>query len=439
MKKQNKKVMKKAIKKAKKNKFVVFLFVIVVIGILVLGGMSYVKLSKVSKGLASIDTKFDSIPTKVSEPIDFFIPEVSGASFSWTYDKNYFPSENEIKQPTYLEGNKKTTITLNMEMKLNVVDKIVDKLLKIGLDGKNWTKEITILALPATDEDIVNEYLSSFNIPGNVYKDLTLRTSSIQVEGLTISWESNNPTVITNNGVIVGNGSAKLTANITLNGVTKTKEFTVEVKDIEDIVVCDYDFSDYSDSTYTNTDNYLEIEMRGTKSQDGAVITRSKSDGSEQGIILTKEIKEVKSIEFSYSYYGSSIRNSYTKNSYIEFFISYDNENYSSIQQETLNDSNIHIFRCDLDSPGGYLKVVVSTEYSESFIAIDDLVITRGFISSDVEEALIKELPTKLTESSVKGSILPFSISKISSKIGKEEPKSPLISKRAVNNKFLIE
>ena len=144
-----------------------------------------------------------------------------------------------------------------------------------------------------------------------------LRTASVAVDGLTIVWTSNNYNVILDDGTVVAPGKAKLTATITLGEVTKTKEFDIEIKAIEDITVIDTDFSDYSDSSYVNSDNYLGLTLNGCKSQDGMVVTRSKSDGSEQGIIITKEIKNAKAISFSYSYLDTT--KNYTKNSFVEF------------------------------------------------------------------------------------------------------------------------
>ena len=393
-KKSTKKVSKKVVKKAKKNKFFGFIIFVLIVAALVLGGMSYVKLNKISKSFDDIDTKFETIPAKTDAPIDFFD---AGDGFVWTYDKNYFPNDGEINRPLYSEGNKKTTITLKYEGNLNPIDKIVDNLLKTGISTKTWTKDVTILALLPTDNDKVNDYYEVINLPNTIYNSMTLRTSSASVDGLTISWSSNNHSVILDDGTVVGVGSAKLTATITLGDITKTKEFNVEVKDTSDIVVYDCDFTDYSDSSYVNSDNYLGLTLNGCKSADGVVVTRSKSDGTEQGVIITKEIKNAKSISFGYSYLDTT--KNYTKNSFVELFYSSDNEIFVSLKKETLSDALKHDFEYNIDNLSGYFKIVVSTEYSESLITIDDLKIERFFNSDDVSSALIKELPTKISSS----------------------------------------
>ena len=230
-----------------------------------------------------------------------------------------------------------------------------------------------------------------------IYNNMTLRTNSVAVDGLTISWSSNNHNVILDDGTVVAPGSAKLTATITLGDITKTKEFNIEIKDIEDITVYDCDFSDYSDNSYVNSDNYLGLTLNGCKSQDGFIVTRSKSDGSEQGIIITKEIKNAKSVSFSYSYLDTT--KNYTKNSFVELFYSSDNETFNSLKKETLSDNLKHDFEYDVDNLSGFFKIVISTEYSESLIIIDDLKIERFFNSDDVISALIKTLPTKISSS----------------------------------------
>ena len=394
MKKSTKKVSKKVVKKAKKNKFLGFILFVLIVGALVLGGLSYVKLNKLAKSFDSVDTKFNAIPNKVDTSIDFFD---AGDGFTWVYDKTYFPGDGKVNQPLYSEGNKKTTITLKYDAALNPIDKIVDNLLKMGLSDKSWTKDITVLALPATPLDLVNEYSGEINLPNTIYNSMMLRTASVAVDGLTIVWTSNNHNVILDDGTVVAPGKAKLTATITLGEVTKTKEFDIEIKAIEDITVIDTDFSDYSDSSYVNSDNYLGLTLNGCKSQDGMVVTRSKSDGSEQGIIITKEIKNAKAISFSYSYLDTT--KNYTKNSFVELFHSSDNENYSSLKKETLSDAQKHDFEYDINNLSGFFKIVVSTEYSESLIIIDDLRIERSFNSDDVISALIKTLPTKISSS----------------------------------------
>ncbi|MBO4667518.1 MAG: MBL fold metallo-hydrolase [Bacilli bacterium] len=395
-----KKTAKKVVKKAKKNKFLGFLLFVIIVGFLVLGGMSYVKLNKIGKALDAVDDKFDAIPSVVDSPIEFFSPDISGVKFSWEVDKNYFPTLVELSRPSYSDGDKTTTITLKGEVELNVIDGIVDKLLNTGLSNLEWKKNIKIISLPATDLDLLNEYKDDLNLPSVVHENTSLRLSSVACDGATITWETSNPLVMTSSGEITGFGSCTLTATITKGSDVITKTFDITTKEMEDIVEVDYDFDGYSDSTYQNTDSYLDIELIGAKSGTNNAIFRVKSD-SEEGLVNTKYYENIKEVKFNYSYTSSSAdKDNYTKNSYVELLVSNDKENYVSLKKETLSDKNVHNFKYEFDDAlSGYLQIKLTTEYgSDYFIGFDELYISRSFGSNDVIEALKKEIPTKVNK-----------------------------------------
>ena len=392
-----KKVAKKVVKKAKKNKFLGFLLFIVIIGVLVLGGLSYVKLNKVNKSLASVDEKFDAIPNEISSPVDFFSIDVSGASFSWVLDKTYFPTTEELKRPTYTEGNKTTTITLKCVVEMNAIDKILDNILKLGLDEKTWSKNVKILALEATDKEIVEEYASKISLPDVIYANVGLRTSTVMYDGVSLSWESRNPLIMTNEGVVTGTGECELVCTITKGSETVSRVLNITVASaLSEYEIINTSFEDYNDSTYTNVDSFQGLELINSLSKDGYATFRVKKD-TDDGIINTLSYENLKEIKFSYTYTGSSGgKDTYTKNSYVELLISDDQENYTSLKKETLSDALIHDFSFDLTGKSGYLQVKITTEYSESYIAITDFLLTRYYGASDVKEALLKDIPSKV-------------------------------------------
>ena len=387
---------KKVVKKAKKNKFLSFLIIVIIIGVLVLGGMSYMKLSKINNNLAKVN--LDNIPSEISSPVDFTLPSVDGVEFSWNVSSEFFPTLVEVKRPTHSEGTKGTTIVLNATIKLNVIDKIVDNILKFGLANKSWNKNVKVLALEATDKELVVEYSETISLPNTVYTDLQLRTESVACEGVTITWETNNPLIITCDGKKTGLGAAILTATIKKGTEEVKKEFSVTTALASDIVVIDYEFDDYKDSTYVNTDSYYDITIEGGMAKEDGITFKAKSDGSSQGVILTNKINNITKVKFTYKYGASSKKDNYTKNSFVELFYSNDGETFESLKKETLADSNTHDFSCDVAFLSGYLKVVVTTEYAESYIVVDELYVSRAFSSSDVEEALKQSLPTKVSK-----------------------------------------
>ena len=392
-----KKKAKKVVKKAKKNKFLSFLIFVAIIAVLVLGGLSYVKLNKVNNSLSDIDKKFNEIPSEISSPVDFFSSEVSGVSFSWVLDKAYFPSEEELIRPTYTEGNKTTTITLKCVVEMNAIDKIVDKLLKIGLEEKAWSKNVKIIALPATDKEIAEECASAISLPSTIYANVGLRTSTVMYDGVSISWESRNPLIMTSEGVVTGTGECELVCKIQKGSEVVERVLNVTVaNDLGEYVLVDTSFDDYSDSTYTNVDSYLDLELTNSLSKDSYATFRVKKD-TDDGLINTLYYEDLKEIRLSYTYTGSSGgKETYAKNSYIELLISEDKENYTSLKKETLSDALIHDFSYDLTGKSGYLQVKITTEYAESYIAVTDFTLTRYYGASDVKDALLKELPSKV-------------------------------------------
>lgn len=396
-----KKTTKKVAKKAKKSPIVIILLVLIVIGVCVLVGMSYVKLSPIAEELKDIEAKVEALPDKTSEPIDFFTVNSDTITGEWKVDETYFPTLTTISQPTYKVGNQKTKVTLECKIELNIIDGIVSNLLGFGLTDASFSKDIIILAMEASDSDKVELFKESFDMPNTIYQDMKLQNSSVVYDGLEITWASSNPLVITNEGEITGIGSAKLTATLKLNDAVTTKEFDITVSEIKDIVICEEDFSDYDDSTYVNTDDFSGVSIKGAVSNDGQAKFRCKSD-SEVGEILIQEF-EIKNISFTYQYVGDSVKNSYTKDSYIELlfqpFTTSDSNHWESLNKVILNDSNIHdfIYTVTEDNNVGIYKVVISTDYATSYIAIDDLKITRDFGYTEVYNAVKNVLPNKLS------------------------------------------
>ncbi|MFI3328974.1 MAG: immunoglobulin-like domain-containing protein [bacterium] len=122
----------------------------------------------------------------------------------------------------------------------------------------NGTEEdITIKVL--TDQEKVDRVLSELTLDEKVSADMTLITTS---HDATITWSSNNEEVISNNGVVVRQDTETevvLTATITLNDVTTTKDFTVTVlaKPSGDVQEVTFDFrigqnmgTEYKTSTF---------------------------------------------------------------------------------------------------------------------------------------------------------------------------------------------
>ena len=387
---------RKNTKRSKKKKLSVFsiILVVIVVGVVgVLAFMSMQKLTPIANELEKVQIEMDKLPDEASDAIDFFDVNIDGVKAEWKVDETYFPTLETINRPTYSQGDKTTTVTLECVVELGFIDALMNQFLGI-VEDRVFEKKIKIVALPMTNEEAVLEFINNLNIPETIYTDLTLRTSSVVYDDLLCSWSSSNTGVLSNTGSILSNGKADLTCTVTLGEVSETKKFTVEAKDPDEIIVIETDFSDYEDSKYDNSDDFNGITINGGLYDSDSVKIRVKDEAS--ATIISDLVEGLNKVSFTYEYHSSSKGNSYGKNTYIELLYSVDGTNYQSLVKETLNDSNKHDFEYIFSNQKGYVKVEVSTEYAEKFIVIDDFKLTRNFNSADVINALQSELPKKL-------------------------------------------
>ena len=385
---------KRSRNKKKKLSVLSILLIVIIVGVAgVLGFMSMQKLTPIAAELEKISLEMDKLPDEATDKIDFFEVNIVGVKAQWVVDEKYFPTLDTINRPTYSEGDYTTTVTLNCTVELGVIDALVNQFLGI-VENKTFTKKIKIVALPMTDQEAVLEFIDNLKIPETIYTDLTLRTSSVVYDDLVCTWSSSNTNILSNSGSIVSNGEAELTCTVTLGNVSEVKKFKVLSKDPDEIIVVDTDFSDYEDTKYDNADDFNGITIQGGLYDSDAVKLRVKDDA--KAVIVTKLVDGLKNISFSYEFHTSSKGNSYAKNTYIELLYSNDGVSFESLLKETLVDSHKHDFSYSFNNQKGYVKVEISTEYSEKFVVIDDFKLTRNFNSTDVYNALQSELPKKL-------------------------------------------
>ncbi len=152
---------------------------------------------------------------------DITLPDIyDGIDISWTTsDSLIISNTGSIIRPTYGQGNAKVTLTANF-----------------NIDGTADSKafEAVIVQENQTDADklaMVKENLT--------LADIDILTENISLPAFSgdaaITWTSENPSAIDNNGVIArpafgsGNNTAVLIATLDINGFTETKNFTTTV------------------------------------------------------------------------------------------------------------------------------------------------------------------------------------------------------------------
>lgn len=119
---------------------------------------------------------------------------------------------------------------------------------------------VTVIKSTLTDEDIVNEVANSLELASTTEVDLTLPTTG--QNNTTITWATNNQTAITSTGVVTRadvDVEVTLTATVSLNSATKSKEFKVTVlkNDVEEIIMDELFISEYYKGASNN--KYIEI------------------------------------------------------------------------------------------------------------------------------------------------------------------------------------
>ncbi|MFI3328981.1 MAG: lamin tail domain-containing protein [bacterium] len=202
--------------------------------------------------------------SKVLEPIKTTIEElVTTTNFSYynitgtvsIEDDSLFIKDNEFKVEVS-SYNKKESLELlslfeNQEVNLNVY-------ITGGQENRTVLTYVDETSIDASDIALANAASNFISIPISVKEDITLPNTS--TFNTTITWSSDNEAVLSGEGVVnrlEDDTTVILTATITLNEVSITKDFEVIVIsslqiDLEDLFISEY----YEGKSY---DKYIEI------------------------------------------------------------------------------------------------------------------------------------------------------------------------------------
>ena len=179
--------------------------------------------------LADISEAVESLEVLDQTTSDLTLPTtgVHDVEISWeSSDTSVIANDGTVTQPTFIEGNKTVTLTASLQL---------------GGETLVKTFEVTVLAAGKTDLDnvILATEALVLNVSGIVSTDITLPAAG-QFDTV-ITWESNMPEIIAADGTVTrpapgtGNQAVILTATVTLNGESQTKDFEIMVK--EDVAV----------------------------------------------------------------------------------------------------------------------------------------------------------------------------------------------------------
>ncbi|MEK0317485.1 immunoglobulin-like domain-containing protein, partial [Cohnella sp. 56] len=172
-------------------------------------------------GYASGDSE-----TNVTQNLTLAAAGASGTTITWSSNASSVIANNgTVIRPSFTAGDQTVTLTATI---------------KKGSATQTKPFTVNVKALPETDAEAVASakaalvigYATGDSATG-VTQDVTLPTAG--TNGTTVTWASNRLAVVAADGTVTrptftqGNQSVKLTATIERNGVSDTREFSIEV------------------------------------------------------------------------------------------------------------------------------------------------------------------------------------------------------------------
>ena len=402
-------------KKSIFKKFIRFIFILIIVVAIIgyLGLRSYNEVIPIKEDIEnfsfetpdSIDDEF-VLPTKIGEKI----------TIEWTSSHEHIISKTgEINQPSFEEGGVNVTVTgkVNVELK-EFFSKVI-----FNYVAKNYndTYEFTIFvpAKVATDEEKVNSVISKLELTDETYYSIALPLKGCY-EGVNISWESNNLTVLTNEGEVITpsvDSLVKLKAIVSCGSYSNEKEFEIKVLSNEptSLIVDDHFDNQAPTSTYktivsvngVSYENARIIEVEGGISEDEPdvnatvpTILRLRNKDENNGSFEIANITNPKDFAFKYKFSGTQ------KTESSKLIITFESEGVSTIEEiVVIHTEDFISYTKDISSYNEVsIKVTHIDEWSsDTYIDIDDVNVTRNINISDLENWIINNTQTVFSTS----------------------------------------
>jgi hypothetical protein len=199
---------------------------LIVIGALTLSACTPETGPTVAEILADIQEAQDelALPTETSTNLTLPTSGVHEVVVTWSSsDTDVIANDGTVTIPTKTEGNKTVTMTASLT-----------------LEGQTLEQDFIVTVLAATeftDAELVQQAKDSLvlAVAGIVTSDIELPATG--ANGTTVTWASSNTDVVADDGTVTrpengdGNAAVTLTATITLNSASTTKEIEVLVQE----------------------------------------------------------------------------------------------------------------------------------------------------------------------------------------------------------------
>lgn len=150
------------------------------------------------------------------------IASIAGVSITWQSDNvDFFSNSGVVTLPTYAQGNQSVSLKATLS------------------DGTSHTFRFNLIALEATTEELIDEALVLVTTkPAGEYQEqdfVVMNTVTIAGEEVPVTWATDDEEGMTADGKLVvffepAEKTVTLTASITYNEVTRTKDVSFKVK-----------------------------------------------------------------------------------------------------------------------------------------------------------------------------------------------------------------
>ena len=438
---------KKVAKKVKKSKHkgLIFLLFLIVVGIVGFLGYEYIQEKRsYAAFLEKVDVIYDgiSLPSNVSSNLE--LPtESEGYKLEWkSSNEAYLKANGDVIRPTYSEGDK----TVELKCSFTYVNKTFIYPFIASSFGDNVatiTYKLTIKAKDASAEDYIDMAIKGIYVPSEVDSNIGLPSTAI-IDGLTITWTSNNHEVMNDYGSVIyplEDTLVTLSANVSYEGVSKNQEYDVLVRSSgRKKYVLEENFDELTESnrysdfengniSYKNalicvnpTFNEEEVDEAETNSSDNALKLRSNNEKT--AYFETKKLYDIYEFTFEYQFNASV-----GENTYFELYLN------DSLIEKIIPEKKEEFVKYshDFEDEIGVIKFVfVNNIKSEKVMIIDNIYVRTTHKDDDLDGLI--SLPSSITKSYV----LPYSTN-LGGVITWSSSNESIISNAGIINKNLQE
>ncbi len=436
-------------KRKKKKNFkgliigLLFIFILALVGYL--GYRSYVEI----QGIVSDIENFEyNIPDDLSSNITFPTKIGDKITIEWdSSNKEYLSNSGEVTFPDFEEGDQQVTLTGKIIIDFQEI--LTPYILEIlGIEIEEIKEEVTIPSKLASDEDKVESVIERLSLIDETYSSINL-PSKLCYESITITWNSSNKAVMSNDGVVYTpstNTDIILTAEVKSNDYVDVKEFKIKVLAQEKLIeVIDDNFDNQAQTskytTFTSTsgvtyNNARILEVEGASASDDELnatvpsFVRLRNKDENNGSFILNDIDNINSFSFKYKFSGSQK----TENSILKITVSSLNEVLQVIEIPVKHINEFTLYNVSLSKYYGKklnIKVEHIDEWSgETFIDIDDVNVKTNVSIDDLEQWLLNNAQTNVSKSI----ILPF-VTIYGGSITWESSNPQILSKEGIVNK----